>query len=215
MERLTEQLKKWSGKFGNEYTERNPLTIQDVEDSYKKKYGTTRTNINEEFLFDINKDVKILEVGCNIGNQLILLKEMGFKNLYGIEISAYAIGVAEGRMEREGINLIKGSALDIPFREEYFDLVYTSGVLIHIHPEHIEKAISEIYRCSKRYIWGLEYYAESYQEIVYRGHKDLLWKTDFSKIYQKTFPDLKLLKEKKFVYLENKDLEDSMFLLEK
>src|SRR5437879_7357762 len=27
----------------------------------------------------------ILEVGCNVGNQLLVLQEMGFTNLYGIE----------------------------------------------------------------------------------------------------------------------------------
>lgn len=33
----------------------------------------------------IPADSKILEVGCNVGNQLRFLQEMGYYNLYGIE----------------------------------------------------------------------------------------------------------------------------------
>jgi len=215
VDHVTGQLKKWSGEFGKEYTERNPLTIQDMENSYKRKYGITRRNINEEFLSNLDKDMKILEVGCNIGNQLILLKEMGFRKLYGIEISDYAFEAAKRRKESKGISFIKGSAFDIPFKDEFFDMVFTSGVLIHISPDDIKKAVSEIYRCSKKYIWGFEYYAESYQEIIYHGQKDLLWKTDFARIYIENLPDLRLTKEKRYVYLDENNLKDQMFLLEK
>ncbi len=215
VDHVTGQLKKWSGGFGKEYTERNPLTIQDMENSYKRKYGITRTNINEEFLSNIDKDTKILEVGCNVGNQLVLLKEMGFRNLHGIEIAAYAFEIAKRRVESEGISFVKGSAFNIPFKDEFFDMVFTSGVLIHISPDDIKKAVSEIHRCAKKYIWGLDYYAESYQEIVYRGQKDLLWKTDFAKIYTEKFPNLKLVKEERYVYLDQNGHIDQMFLLKK
>lgn len=215
MDHVTGQLKKWSGEFGKEYTERNPLTIQDMENSYKRKFGITRKNMNEEFLSNLDKDMKILEVGCNIGNQLVLLKEMGFKNLHGIEISDYAFEIAKRRTENEGISFIKGSAFDIPFKDEFFDMVFTSGVLIHISPDDIKKAVSEIHRCSKKYIWGFEYYAERYQRVTYRGNKDLLWKADFVKIYIEYFPDFKVIKEKKYTYIENKTMQDQMFLLGK
>jgi len=41
------------------------------------------------------------------------------------------------------------------------------------------------------------------------------WKTDFAKVYTENFPDLRLLKEKRYPYLRDKNLVDQMFLLEK
>jgi pseudaminic acid biosynthesis-associated methylase len=215
VEDLTEQLKEWSGNFGIEYTDRNTRTLKEQEEQYIKNYGVTRISMNEEFLSGMDKDIKILEVGCNIGNQLVLLKQMGFTRLYGIEISDYALEIAKRRKETEGISFIKGSAFDIPFKDASFAMVFTSGVLIHISPDDIKKAIFEIHRCSGNYIWGFEYYAEDYQEVTYRDHKELLWKTDFARMYTDNFMDLRLSREKKYTYLEDEKLTDQMFLLEK
>lgn len=54
----------------------------------------------------------------------------------------------------DGINIIRGTADDIPFRDGYFDLVFTSGVLIHINPQSIGKVLREIYRCSNSLYLG-------------------------------------------------------------
>lgn len=113
-----------------------------------------------------------------------------------------------------GINIIKATADDIPFKDNYFDMVFTSGVLIHIAPDNIDMVLDEIYRCSKEFIWGFEYYADEYTEVNYRGNSDLLWKTNFVKLYMDRFPDLELIKEEKYKYLYN-DNVDSMFLLRK
>ena len=50
-----------------------------------------RSELNDRFLADIPKDARILEVGCNRGGQLLLLREMGFRNVFGIEIQHYAL----------------------------------------------------------------------------------------------------------------------------
>ena len=113
----------------------------------------------------------------------------------------------------KNLHIIRGSSFDIPFKDAFFDMVYTSGVLIHVSPGNIKKAISEIRRCAMRYIWGFEYYAPSYTEIVYRGEKSLMWKNDFAGLYVDTCRDLMLIREKKFKYLENSNV-DQMFLLE-
>ncbi|WP_295102957.1 pseudaminic acid biosynthesis-associated methylase [uncultured Candidatus Kuenenia sp.] len=212
---MSYQIARWAGVFGHEYTDRNMSNIFEMEAIYKKNFGITRQQMNEEFLSDLDKDIVVLEVGCNVGNQLILLADMGFKKLYGIELSDYAFEIAKKRTETKGISFIKGSALDIPFRDGFFDMVFTSGVLIHIHPADIQKAILNIHKCSGKYIWGFEYYAESYQEVLYREHKNLLWKTDFAKLYKDAFSGLKLIKEKKYIYLDDNNLVDQMFLYEK
>lgn len=210
----TKQIDFWQGEFGKKYTKRNTYGPKQLDLLYKKIYGISCYEMNNSFLSKFNKNLKILEIGCNNGQQLRHLQLMGFKNLFGIEIQWYATEIA--KKVTRNINIIQGSAFDIPFRDGYFDLVFTAGVLIHINPKDIEKAMQEIYRVSKKYIWGFEYYSQNgYEEIVYRGNRNVLWKTDFRAFYQKVFPQLKLIKETLYPYADDKGLIDQRFLLSK
>ena len=212
MSESTEQMQKWMSYFGKEYTDRNALTLDEMNKMYREKFGVNRRELNDLFIEGLNWSIKILEVGSNIGNQLLLLQKMGFKNLYGIEINSYAVELSKSRTKN--INIIQGSAFDIPFKNEYFDLVFTSGLLIHIAPSDIEIVMQEIHRCTKEYIWGFEYYADGYTEIVYRGNKDLLWKANFPRLYLDLFSSLELIKEKRLKYLNDNNM-NIMFLLRK
>jgi hypothetical protein len=138
----------------------------------------------------LDRSVKILEVGSNLGNQLLSLQKVGFENLYGIEVNSYAI--EQAKANTKNINIIRGDVFDIPFKDRCFDIVFTSGVLIHIAPQDIEGALKEIHRCSRNYIWG----------------------TDFAGLYLNSFEDLYLVREKKLKYLENENV-DTMFLIRK
>lgn len=212
--KMTKQMEEWAGKFGEEYTERNMMTADEFDKLLRSRIGVSRTEQIDEFLSDLELN-NILEVGSNIGNQLLLLQKRGFKSLYGIELNRYAVEKSKERTEGKGIDIIQGSAFDIPFKDAYFDLVFTSGVLIHISPQDINNVLDEIHRCSKKYIWGTEYFSEEYTQVNYRGHSELLWKTNFAKLYLDRFPDLKLVKEKRYPYLEDKTLVDQVFLLKK
>ena len=208
-----EQSKVWTdGDFGKEYTDRNPHTAEEMDQLYIDNFGMTRTKLNEEFLEGIPKSTKILECGCNVGGQLQILKKMGFGNLSGIEIQRYA--VEEAKKQGQNMDLIQGSLLDIPFKDNFFDLVFTAGVLIHINPNDLPKVIDEIYRVSNKYIWIYEYFSDECKEIDYRGNKGYAWKCNFLKEFMDRHPDLKLIKEKKVNYLKD-DNVDIMFLLEK
>lgn len=212
MFKITKQMKEWRGDFGKKYTDRNALSLNELDELYRKNYGITGIELNNLFIGESDRTVKVLEVGSNIGNQLLLLQKMEFRNLYGIEINSYAVELS--KLRTKNINIIQGSAFDIPFKDEYFDLVFTSGLLIHIAPSDIEVVMQEIHRCTKEYIWGFEYYADKYTEIVYRGKKNLLWKANFPRLYLDLFDDLELLKEKRLKYLNDNNI-DIMFLLKK
>lgn len=212
MAKITKQMEEWLGPFGKEYTDRNTRTQEELDQLYLSNFGVTRKELNVRYLEDIAKDSRILEVGCNVGDQLICLQEQGFTNLYGIELQHYAVNRATKRTNN--INIIQGSALDIPFKDGFFDLVFTAGVLIHIAPSEIDTVMKEIYRCSNRYIWGYEYWADEYTTKTYRGKNNLFFKTDFGKKYKELFSDLKLIKEEKLKYNQNDDV-DSIFLFEK
>jgi|SRR5579863_1984390 len=206
----TPQLGEWSGEFGREYTLRNWLSADQVDALWQKNYGITRSKLSRRFLAGIPLDARILEVGCNMGNQLLILQQLGYSNLYGVDVQSYALEMARARVKKG--NFLRASAFELPYEDKYFDLVFTSGVLIHISPQNIQAALNEIHRCAKSYIWGSEYYAPRATEINYRGHSALLWKMDYAKEYLARFADLELVLEQRLPYLDSQNI-DSMFLL--
>ena len=119
MKEDTYQSKKWASEFGKMYTDRNPHTIEEMDEIYKKQYGITRTELNLMFLNDFDRGIKILEIGSNVGTQLQGLQKIGFTNLYGIELQQYAVELS--KQYTKNVNLIQGSVLDIPFKDNFFD----------------------------------------------------------------------------------------------
>lgn len=213
----SKQIDFWKGDFGKDYTDRSTYqSLEDWDKKYVEWYGVAKTALNEKFLGFLDKETaKILEVGCNLGYQLQGLQAIGFKQLYGIELQEYA--AEKARKLQKHINIIQGSGFDLPFKDGYFDVVFTHGVLIHIAPEHLLSFTSEIVRCSKKYIYGLEYYSETLQEVNYRGNQGYLWKMDYAQFYLDNFPNLKLIK-KELLHIkveQEKGNVDCMFLLEK
>lgn len=208
----TNQEQQWAGDFGKAYTDRNPQSPETMDALHVEQFGVSRSELNREFLGGLDRSTRILEVGANVGMQLELLRRLGFSQLYGVELQFYAI--QQSRATATNLRLAQGSGFALPFPDASFDLVFTSGVLIHISPDDIGHMLDEIHRCTRTYVWGWEYFAEQYTQVNYRGEADLLWKTDFAKLYLDRFPDLSLLTERKVKYLHN-DNVDCMFLLQK
>jgi pseudaminic acid biosynthesis-associated methylase len=206
----TNQIREWTGSFGKHYTDRNAFEPIELDSLYESNYGITRRDLNQRFLQGIPRSARILEVGCNVGNQLLALQDMGFRNLFGIEIQSYALERAKSRVLDAG--LVQASALAIPYPDQDFDLVFTSGVLIHIAPQDLPSALEEIHRCARSWIWGLEYYAPQMTDLSYRGHNRLLWKANYAQLYLQRFPSLELVREEHLRYSQNENV-DTMFLL--
>jgi len=174
-------LDTWEGKFGKDYTDRNVIEWRERLDAFKEVLSGLPIQ-------------SILEVGCNRGHNLLSLTELlpADSQVVGIEPNQYAREIARAASAKIGV--LEGNAYDLPFKDGYFDVVFTAGVLIHISPSNLQTAISEIYRVSKRYILAIEYFSEEEEIVNYRGHTDLLWKRNFLKIYQQAFDDLKLIR---------------------
>ena len=212
----TQQESFWTSDFGKKYTERNTTQTRDEwEQFYTSNWGVTRKAMNEEFVGGLPRSMRVLEVGCNSGNQLVELQSEGFTDLFGVELQSDAVEVAKHRTKN--VNLVCGSGFDLPFRSGFFDLVCTNGVLIHIAPNDLPKFFAEMYRVSKRYIWGFEYYSDEVTDINYRGHSGFLWKANYAQLMMQQFPDLKLVKKKMYPYVMPgmEANTDCMFLLEK
>tara|TARA_B110000438_G_scaffold250701_1_gene254704 strand:+ start:1148 stop:1717 length:570 start_codon:yes stop_codon:yes gene_type:complete len=117
---------------------------------------------------------KICEVGTNVGNTLI-----GFPKTFdvtGVDLNQYALSVNKEKHEEFKFDL--ASALELPYSDNSFDLVFTRGVLIHINPTDIDKVIDELFRVSKKWIVSLEYFGEDSKTISWKRGDNLLWYRD-------------------------------------
>ncbi len=218
----------WLSEFANSYMNRNS-NIDYVNNNYKEKTGLTEEEVFIEFFSDLDKDLKILEVGCNVGVKISMLQKMGFTNLTGLELNKNAYEIAKKNYpDIEFIN----SDIEEYETDKKYDLVYTCGVLIHLNPAIISNVVKKIFSLSKIYIFGFESYSEKLQEVRYRENLHVQWKQDFLGVYMKNFPELEILKQKKITYLndekaftkevgeedyteKNESLQDIAYLLKK
>lgn len=171
----------WKGEFGDEYTDRN----EKVND----------TDIRSDFWYEVlrncdnpwDKPGTLLEVGANIGRNLSTIS-LSFPDVHlaGLEPNESA----RNKLQNTADEIVEGTATDIQLPDESKDLVFTCGVLIHIPPEELLKACSEIYRVSKNWIVTVEYYSRHLQEIPYHGRDNMLWKRDYGRYWLKHFPSL-------------------------
>jgi len=217
--KLTQQLVTWTSEFGATYTNRNPMTIDLMDRELGEYCGCGRkSDLFRQFLpVERISTGKMLEVGSNIGMQLKIFQTVNpGLELYGLDPMEYAI--EKGRSLFSDIKFTHASAFEIPFEDNYFDVVMTNTVLIHIHPDDLPKALSEIHRVCKRFIHFHEYYTDNITEVNYHGHVNLLWKMNFIQRYLDTFPDLSFVDVRYLHYqdpIDNKPLIDQVGLLEK
>jgi ubiquinone/menaquinone biosynthesis C-methylase UbiE len=80
----------------------------------------------------LDKTSQILEVGCSGGALLMALKERGYENVAGIDISKEAIELCRKR-DVKNASVMDGARLE--FRDGDFDAVIVSDVLEHIRDE--------------------------------------------------------------------------------
>jgi pseudaminic acid biosynthesis-associated methylase len=146
----TKQLQAWQGEFGNAYVDRNEAT----EKAIHSKVAVFSKILSHLPGAKINS---ILEVGANVGINIQALKRLTSAHIEAIEPNAKArkFIIDNGVLKSNEIH--EGIAQNIPFQDESFDLVYTSGVLIHVAPNDLERAYQEIYRVSKN-IYSLSNY---------------------------------------------------------
>ena len=68
----------------------------------------------------------------------------------------------------------------IGLKKKSFELVIIKGVLIHINPNKLKEIYQKLYDASNRLILICEYYSPTPVSVMYRGHKDRLFKRDYA-----------------------------------
>lgn len=183
MSRISPQLKFWTGKFGDQYWRRNKITSEKIE-SGAKAY---------EQIFANTKSKSILEVGSNIGIQLTILRKLlgSSVKLYAVEPNKTAFTQLTNNPRIQLTKAYNCDGYRLPFDDSSIDLVFTSGVLIHIPPQNLLNITKEIVRVSKHYVLCIEFFSHEPEEKAYRGHRNVFFKRDFGAFYLDNFPTLK------------------------
>ncbi|HEC69857.1 MAG TPA: class I SAM-dependent methyltransferase, partial [Candidatus Omnitrophica bacterium] len=91
-----------------------------------------------DFFKDLDVNLKILDIGCGDGFFMELLRDLGFKNIKGIDISVSMLEKAK----EKGLDVEKKDIYDIDDKEKY-SVVLVMDVLEHL--EKPEEALKKIY----------------------------------------------------------------------
>jgi SAM-dependent methyltransferase len=119
-------------------------------------YGKTSGVEYEQFFNHLEIDFKdidgkyILDAGCGSARMLDILSKRHVAKFYGIDLSSSLYN-----NNCEDINLVRGSLMKIPFKENTFDFIWSGGVLHHTPSPKI--AFANLVRLlkpqGKIYIW--------------------------------------------------------------
>lgn len=117
------------------------------------------------------KDRKILDAGCGTGGMINFLKKYaGNEEVVGIDFVKTALDFC---VKRDLRKLAQASATDLPFQDDYFDLVTSFDVLVQIHGEGSdEKAIGEMRRVLKPH--GIAFVRAAAYNWMRSGHDEAL-----------------------------------------
>jgi pseudaminic acid biosynthesis-associated methylase len=171
---MNEQQLFWADQYAKEYIEKNrTFDLELGKDAWLQ-------------MLQCSKSIEsILECGCNIGRNLEFLEKVlpnARKSI--VEISKPAFDYVTSKYALH--HAFNGSIEDSEFPQK-FDLVFTMGVLIHVHPGNLLKTMGQIYKHSNRYILIGEYFNRSPVVIKYQGQDNKLFKMDFGKLYLENF----------------------------
>lgn len=110
-----------------------------------------------EMLEGINfENKKVLEVGCGPGGNLEIILKHNPRELHGVDISQNMIDIASEILKNTVI-LKKINGTELPYEDQYFDIVFTATVLQHNTDDKMMRQIlSEICRVSKNQVFLFE-----------------------------------------------------------
>ncbi len=124
------------------------IVFKDV--GYRSKEASMGLHFVEKLCNDY-KFQSVLDVGCGPGWSVIDFLRRG-KEAQGIEPCKYLF-TQELRVPA-GLGIVKeAQIISIPYPVDSFDLVFCTDVLEHVQEKDIKKAISELIRVSKKYVF--------------------------------------------------------------
>lgn len=93
---------------------------------------------------NVDRNAKFLDIGVSTGSNLDLLRELGYKNIQGIDISKKAINICKIK----GFKKVKlDNICNCSFKDNSFDFIFATDVLEHVNNDLV--ALQEIKRILK------------------------------------------------------------------
>jgi pseudaminic acid biosynthesis-associated methylase len=170
----------WSGNFGDEWADRNL---------------DYRYELRQPFWDGLMKRLspaRVLDIGCNAGGNLRwIAPHLEPGGAYGIDVNRHSLNLIHDYVP--DANVLVASATAIPFRDDFFDLVFTVGVLVVVPEETIALAVQEMARTSSRYVLAMEMYAPELTLIPHREIERGLFKRDYGSVFVDAAPELSLV----------------------
>lgn len=172
---MNEQQQFWKEKYAYSYREKNTI--------FNEEKGVEAWRLMLAQTSGINS---YLECGSNIGRNIGFLQTVlpsSQKALIELSPEAYQIAVSCYNPQSS----FNGTIIDSNFSRSSFDLVYTMGVLIHIHPDDLLENMGKMFSYSNKYILMGEYFNRTPVMIDYQGEQNKLFKRDFGKLFIENF----------------------------
>jgi len=163
VEKITNQQLFWDGR--PDYISHVLRAKKDAPENFKK--------ITDTYLAEIEKirPKNILVVGCAFGFDVKKIKQkFPDTKITAIVISKTQLKNAKQYLNGLDITLIRANAKDIPLTDK-FDLIFTTGLLMHIPPEIFHEVLSEMKRLARGHIICVEPYKkhQNFIQRVYSG----------------------------------------------
>ena len=175
------------------------------------------------------KDIKILEVGCGTGNNIIFLAQEGFR-VFGIDMSHSAINFAKKKFIEKNINgkIKVGNIKKLDWPNNYFDFVLDRSALTHNTNDDISLTLKEIRRILKKngIILSFDFFGNNTPDIKFgtklkqntyhkfkKGYFKILGKTSFFnfKILKRLFNEFKILDINRVIVKNSKNVIQKEF----
>lgn len=118
------------------------------------------------------KDKAILDIGSSFGWFEKFALENGCKEITGLEYDSALLSEAKTQISDRRARFIQGSALNLPFPDETFDMVTLFDVIEHIPKNTEQKALAEIRRVLKN---GGEFYLSTPNKSFIANLFDPAW----------------------------------------
>jgi SAM-dependent methyltransferase len=138
--------------------------------------------------------VRVLDFGCGFGRHLRNLRQLPWLDLFGcdispkmVEMTRQQLGFADGE---ERIRQIEPRGR-LPFEDAFFDVVFTSEVLIHVDLCDLATVLDELWRVSRSLILHIEN-SEVHASFRENDAHDGCWRHDFRRAYA-AFPGAEVL----------------------
>ena len=102
---------------------------------YKDLNDEAKLLLNKVMKHATNKNIKILDLGCNIGRHLNFLKKKGFKNLYGVDIGKLPTKQSKKffpNLKKVNITCASFENYLYQMKDGFFRIIYTHGATIEM-----------------------------------------------------------------------------------